>query len=217
MKRDFHRVYEQTGDEIRQLTQWVQRGDEKKNSLDDDLNSFTLYDRFLSNFYFLKNKEGLKSPEVKRLVSKVQYFTLHLLSSQRDKRGIKASKSFLEIYKDVWKDNLYRFYLVLSIFIISCLIGFQVGIYGDDYVLLLLPQDFMEMIQNRYSWFEKLREDPFEGVFSIAFNNISVAIKTFFNGCHTWSRWVRNCFLQRTTDRCHFWLLLSKQDGSFIS
>ncbi|MDA8793682.1 stage II sporulation protein M [Bacteriovoracaceae bacterium] len=182
MEQKFQKVIDQSYDEIRELSQWVQRSNQKKNSIDDDLESFTLFDRFLSNFYYLREKLGSKNPEVKRLYSKVQYFTIQLLSSQRDKRGLKSSKGMVEIYKNVWSENIYRFYLVLAVFLVSSLMGFQVGVFGEEYVILILPQEFMELIQDRYSWFEEIRKNPMGNCISIGMNNIMVSIKVFLLG-----------------------------------
>lgn len=104
---------------------------------------------------------------------------LLLYQDRKDKTEI---GEWVKNYRRVWSENLSLFFVTLSIFIMTGLVGWEIGYYQPDFATLLIPQGFMEQILDHQAWFERLKKDPINGGLGIAINNIMVCIRVFVFG-----------------------------------
>jgi uncharacterized membrane protein SpoIIM required for sporulation len=140
-----------------------------------------LYSYSVSHLYKLKT--------IAKQASKVKYYedviieATHKLLEFKISEGPSSSyRDWVNQYRRVWRNNLDLFYFTLCLFIISIVVGWNIGVSKPSYVALIIPQNLMEMIVDHTSWFAELQENPLLGGLIIAINNIKVSIVCFLLG-----------------------------------
>jgi uncharacterized membrane protein SpoIIM required for sporulation len=148
-------------------------------------NRFDVLFRFLIQFELLaKSLYRLRAEEVS---DPLRQSTEELLASaSRDLLGLQAAKrqrtpqdSLSYRYRQVWRDNFALFLYTLAIFVVACVLGWNVGTAEYEYASLLIPQPLMEQIVDQQKWFEAIHQAPFLYGLRIAANNMMVAIHCF--------------------------------------
>lgn len=91
-------------------------------------------------------------------------------------------RHFINSYREIWRRDLHIFLFTTILFLVTLLIGWEIGTGHPELVPVIVPQPAMEQVIDHYSWFEQLQENPIGGGFRIAVNNIQVSINCFFLG-----------------------------------
>jgi uncharacterized membrane protein SpoIIM required for sporulation len=148
-------------------------------------NRFDVLFRFLVQFELLaKSLYHLRAEEAD---GQLRQSTEELLASaSRDLLGLQAAQrqrtpedTFSYRYRQIWRDNIALFLYTLAIFVVACVVGWNVGTADNAYASVLIPQQLMEKIVDQQKWFEAIHQAPFLYGLGIATNNIAVAIRCF--------------------------------------
>ncbi len=105
-----------------------------------------------------------------------------LVGFQAEKKQASPADSLSYRYRQVWRDNISLFLYTLAMFVVACVVGWNIGSADYEYASVLIPQSLIENILDHHKWFEDIRKAPFLYGFSIARNNIGVAINCFLFG-----------------------------------
>ena len=82
-------------------------------------------------------------------------------------------------YRMIVRKEISVLLFIISIFIISSLIGFAIVLNQPEYASLFIGSELVERILLNEAWFEEILQAPFLNGWLIAINNIKVAITVF--------------------------------------
>ncbi len=102
-----------------------------------------------------------------------------LLGFQAAKRERSPEEKLVYRYRRTWRQNVSPFLYTLAMFVVACIVGWNLGVADYEYASLLIPQPLMEQILDHRKWFEEIQTAPLLYGFGIARNNIGVAINCF--------------------------------------
>lgn len=102
-----------------------------------------------------------------------------LLGFQAARRQRSPEETFVYRYRRTWRANFSLFLYTLAMFVVACLVGWNVGVADYEYASLLIPQSLMEQILDQHKWFDDIQRAPLLYGIGIARNNIGVAINCF--------------------------------------
>ncbi|MBF0491319.1 MAG: stage II sporulation protein M [Deltaproteobacteria bacterium] len=94
----------------------------------------------------------------------------------------KTRNTFLQRYRQIWRDHFPLFLFTLALFIFSTLFAWHMTIRDPHYALAFMGEDFFDTIKNKDAWFEKIVGMEFLEGFAIAQNNIQVTLNCFLGG-----------------------------------
>jgi len=148
-------------------------------------NRFVLLFRFLVQFELLATSLYRLRAEEER--SQLRHTTEDLVASasqdllglQAEKRQRRPQETLSYRYRRAWRDNFALFLYTLAIFVVACVVGWQVGAADAAYAAVLIPQPLLEKIVEQQKWFEEIQQAPWLYGLRIARNNISVAVYCF--------------------------------------
>ena len=148
-------------------------------------NQFALLFRFLTQFELLARSlyrlraastTGPLRSDTEELIASA---SRDLLVFQADSNQKNPEDSLFYRYRRTWRENIPLFLYTLAMFVVASIVGWNIGISGYDYSALLIPQPLIEKILDHDKWFHAIQDDPLVYGFSIASNNIRVAINCF--------------------------------------
>jgi uncharacterized membrane protein SpoIIM required for sporulation len=148
-------------------------------------NRFDLLFRFLIQFELLAaslyrlRTDGVNDP--------LQHSTEDLVASaSRDLFGLQADptqrppeETFSYRYRRAWREHFPLFLYTLALFVVAGVVGWKVGMSGYEYASVLIPQPVIENILDHQRWFDEIQKAPLLYGFTIAKNNIGVALRCF--------------------------------------
>lgn len=111
-----------------------------------------------------------------------QHFA-HLRLCQEQRRQDQRYQRFVTNYRQIWRQHLSLFLISFAIFASTLVLGFYLATMRPEYVQVLFPQSFQEIVVEHTKWYNGIREDVVINGFFIAVNNIKVAANTFIGGC----------------------------------
>lgn len=123
-------------------------------------------------------------PDDPRLVAAEDYLALasaQLMSEIKQRRGSKYAH-WVARYRRIWRQNTDLFLITTCIFLVTGVVGWNIGATMPEYAATLIPQEFMERIIQHNKWFESLNDSPVLGGAQIAYHNIKVCLITFLAG-----------------------------------
>jgi uncharacterized membrane protein SpoIIM required for sporulation len=147
----------------------------------------TGYDTLASRVYEERNeksyeeyREGKAQNNRETLLSD---FLLRILSvAPQNHRQTKLYRQWKKEYQRIWKANFELFLLAVTLFLMTGVLGWIIGMKHQEYVPVLIPQNLLENILDQNAWFDRINENPlFEGL-RIAWNNIRVSINCLLGG-----------------------------------
>ncbi len=154
----------------------------------DQANRFDLLFRLLVQFELLaKSLYRLRATEQN---DPLRHSTEELVANaSRDLLGLQAAKrerspdeTWIYRYRWTWRENFSLFLYTLAMFVVACVVGWNVGVADYEYASLLIPQHLMEQILDQQKWFEYIQRAPFLYGFGIARNNIA-GLAGFISWC----------------------------------
>lgn len=153
----------------------------KRPTAEDAFSLLIEFDKAVGYYYGLK-AQGDKSNHFKRfqeIVVSTSHELLRFSPKVDDRLGY---KDWVRKYREIWKRNIELFIFCSSLFVVSCMVGWIIGVGEPSYASLLIDQEFLEKIMDHDSWFARLQENPLMGGLMIAVNNIRVALGCFVFG-----------------------------------
>jgi uncharacterized membrane protein SpoIIM required for sporulation len=153
----------------------------QKPTANDAFDLILDYDKAVGVYYGFKAK-GVKSASFQRYHEVIVSVSHELLSYSPRLNEFTGYADWIKEYRSIWRRHIELFLFCLLLFVVSCLVGWLIGVSQPFYVPLIIEQEFMEMIIDHDSWFARLQDNPLSGGLEIAFNNINVSIKAFILG-----------------------------------
>ena len=148
-------------------------------------NRFDLLFRFLIRFELLAaslyrlRTDGANDPLQHSTEDLVASASRDLFGFQADKKQRSPEETLSYRYRRAWREHFPLFLYTLAMFVVACVVGWNVGMSGDEYASVLIPQPFIEHILDHQRWFDDIQKAPLLYGFTIAKNNIGVAIHCF--------------------------------------
>jgi len=148
-------------------------------------NRFDLLFRFLIQFEMLAaslyrlRTDGVNDPlqhSTEDLVASASR-DLFVLQADPKQRALEETLSYR--YRRAWREHFPLFLYTLALFVVASVVGWNVGMSGYEYASVLIPQPFIENILDHRRWFDEIQKAPLLYGFTIAKNNIGVAIHCF--------------------------------------
>jgi uncharacterized membrane protein SpoIIM required for sporulation len=148
-------------------------------------NRFDLLFRFLIQFELLAaslyrlRTDGVNDPLQHSTEDLVAGASRDLFVFQADKTQRSLEETLSYRYRRAWREHFPLFLYTLALFIVACVVGWNVGMSGYEYASVLIPQPFIENILDHQRWFDEIQKAPLLYGLTIAKNNIGVAIHCF--------------------------------------
>jgi uncharacterized membrane protein SpoIIM required for sporulation len=148
-------------------------------------NRFDLLFRFLIQFELLAaslyrlRTDGVNDPLQHSTEDLVASASRDLFVFQADKKQRSPEETLSYRYRRAWREHFPLFLYTLALFIVACVVGWNVGMSGYEYASVLIPQPFIENILDHQRWFDEIQKTPLLYGLTIAKNNIGVAIHCF--------------------------------------
>jgi uncharacterized membrane protein SpoIIM required for sporulation len=148
-------------------------------------NRFDVLFRLLIQFELLA--ASLYRLRTDRVNDPLQHSTEDLVASasrdlfvfQADPKQRTPEGTLSDRYRRAWREHFPLFLYTLALFVVACVVGWNVGVSGYGYASVLIPQSFIENILDHQRWFDEIQKAPLLYGFTIAKNNIGVAIHCF--------------------------------------
>lgn len=148
-------------------------------------NRFDLLFRFLTQFELMAaslyrlRTEGSNDPLQHATEELVASASRDLFAFQAAKKRRSPEDTLSYRYRRAWREHFPLFVYTLAMFVVACVVGWNVGMSGYEYVSVLIPQHLIENILDHQRWFAEIQKAPLLYGFTIARNNIGVAMHCF--------------------------------------
>lgn len=113
----------------------------------------------------------------KHLPDDIHATVIHdFLYLQRRNYQIHKKRSWLQEYRQLWRQELPLLIFCAIVFLASILIGWTIAVSSPELVPVLISQPIIEHVLEHRSWFDSIQESPIRDGLRIAYNNIGVSI-----------------------------------------